>query len=204
MYTNDHTNPNERRPRAFFTPGSGPTPPAGQVRTIPLNTPQDIEADSPTLPMPGVQGLTRPAVPFTRDDAIAGLASSGPYPNKPDLGPVTGWLVILSGPGRGRSAEIGYGRNAIGRGANNEISLPYGDQGVSEQAHAYVAYDGIGRKTYVSDGNSRNLVYLNGSPVLGTVELSNGSTIRIGETELMFVAFCSPTMDWKDIPETIQ
>ncbi len=196
----NHTNPNERHPHAFFRKASAP-----QVKTIPINSPADYpeETESPTLPMPGMPGATQPYMPFKPDQPIPAPVGNAAAPAAIDIGPVVGWLVILSGPGRGRSVEIGYGRNAIGRGHDNEVSLPFGDRGISDHAHAYIVYDAVGRKTYLTDGSSRNLVYLNGSPVFGTVEIQSGNTIRMGNSALMFIGFCSPELDWKDIPEKI-
>lgn len=194
------TNPNERHPQAFFRGAVSP-----QVKTIPINTPESYreEAETRTLPMPGVPGATMPDVPFHPDKPIPASTRSADASAVKDIGPVVGWLVILSGPGRGRSVEMGYGRNAIGRGHDNEVSLPYGDRGISDHAHAYIAYDNVGRKSYLTDGISRNLVYLNGAPVFGTVEITSGDKIRMGNSLLMFISFCSPDLDWKDIPEQI-
>lgn len=195
---NDHTNPNMRRARAFFKKDSG-----SQAKTIPLNrvAPMEPEPETPTLPMPGMPGLSLPDVPFTPQSPLPEPHSSFSQESTGGLGPVVGWLVILSGPGRGRSLELGYGRNSIGRGRENEVCLPYGDRGISELAHAFVAYDYIGRKAYLADGNSRNLVYLNGAPSFGTVEIQSGCVIGLGGTKLMFVAFCSREFDWKDNTE---
>ena len=196
-----YTNPNNRHPQAFFRGA-----PAPQIKTIPINTaspyPDEAEQETPTLPMPGVSGATLPYMPFRPDSPLPKASNAAAAPAV-DLGPVVGWLVILSGPGRGRSVEIGYGRNAIGRGYGNEISLPFGDRGISDQAHAYIVYDAVGRKTYLTDGNGRNLVYMNDSPVFGSVEIESGCTIRMGNSALMFVSFCSPDLDWKDIPEVL-
>ena len=37
---------------------------------------------------------------------------------------------------------------------------------------------------------------MNGMPVLSTEELSNGDTIRIGETTLKFIALCGDDFNW--------
>ena len=41
--------------------------------------------------------------------------------------PVVGWLVVVQGPGRGRSLEIGAGANPIGRAQHQKICLDFGD-----------------------------------------------------------------------------
>src|SRR4051812_44367437 len=37
--------------------------------------------------------------------------------------PVVGWLVVVEGPGKGRSFEVGKGANPIGRDAKQKIAL---------------------------------------------------------------------------------
>ena len=42
------------------------------------------------------------------------------------------------------------------------------------------------------------MVRMNDRPVLSTEELQSGSTIRIGETTLRFVAFCDNGFSWNE------
>ena len=37
--------------------------------------------------------------------------------------PVVGWLVVVKGPGKGRAMQLGYGMNAIGRGATDHVKF---------------------------------------------------------------------------------
>lgn len=168
----------------------------GNPKTLPFgmpNNPMGVSEDAVTLPMPGA-GRTVPLVP-----------SAGRYdaPVKSALGPVAGWLVVIAGPGRGRSLEVGYGYNSIGRGYKNEIVLNFDDDAISDEGHAYIAYDNVGHKSYVTHGHSRNMIYLDNAPVLGTVEIHKNSVLRIGNTLLMFVPFCSADMNWASFPETV-
>ena len=110
---------------------------------------------------------------------------------------VTGWLVILEGPGRGRSAELSYGMNTIGRGADQHITLDFGDKGVS-RAHCMIAYDAKGRQFFIQHAGGQNLTYVEEAPVLAPVALENGMRISIGDTELGFVALCGPQFEWSD------
>lgn len=184
----NRTNPNERRPKAFFRGAQEPA--AAQ--------PAPEEVETPTLPMPGVVEPPQPtagAEPPLRAPETAEFSG--------EIGPVVGWLVVLSGSGRGRSFELGYGRNTIGRGRGNDVCLPYGDRGIAEQAHAHVIYDAEGRKAYLVNEHSGNPVSLCGLPVTGTAELQPDNTFRLGNTSIMYVGFCSPKRDWKDIPGNI-
>ena len=113
--------------------------------------------------------------------------------------PVTGWLVVVAGPGKGRSLTLGAGRNEIGRGASANVKLDFGDREVSRDAHAYITYDDEARLWYVQQGGGRNLVRLAGRPVLEPIPLQAHAEIRIGRTHLVFVPFCGEDFDWEDL-----
>ena len=49
---------------------------------------------------------------------------------------------------------------------------------------------------FLGHGGKLNLVRLNGRPVLATEELHANDRIRIGETVLQFVAFCTEAFSW--------
>ncbi len=159
-----------------------------------------------TLAGPRVAGPARPAgtslraEPRTeeahRDERtqLAGAVGLG----RAAGGPVVGWLVVMDGPGRGQALALGYGINAIGRGADQRVSLDFGDQQISRANHATVVYDPRGRQFFLQHGDSTNLTYLDGQLVLTPQPLAGGSDILIGRTRLRFVALCGPTFDWQD------
>lgn len=140
-----------------------------------------------------VTKLVRPS------SASRGGDSSGEAQKEDSSGPVVGWLVVVNGPGKGRSVELGYGMNAIGRGDKNRVQLAFGDQEISRDKHAMVTYDPRGGKFFLQHGDSTNLTYLEDSPVLSPTEILNGQTIRIGDsTVVKFVALCGPDFHWED------
>lgn len=108
-----------------------------------------------------------------------------------------GWIVVVSGPGRGASFTLHNGVSQIGRGEDQAVRLDFGDTSISRNNHAAVAYDDEQGKFYLGHGGKSNLVRLNGRPVLSTEEMSNGDTIRIGETTLKFIALCGEDFTWK-------
>ena len=112
--------------------------------------------------------------------------------------PVVGWLVVVEGPGKGRSVQLGYGSNSIGRGATDRIKLDFGDDQISRNGHAVVTYDPRGRKFYVQHGGGTNLTYLDDQAVLTPAELPALSHISIGNTVLRFVPLCGSEFDWQD------
>jgi len=111
--------------------------------------------------------------------------------------PVTGWLVIVEGKGKGDSLPIRYGLHRIGRSRTQEICLKFGDDKISRENHASVEYDPQEKKFFLSKGS--NLVYLNGKRVGQGAEreIVSGDEIKLsGETTLRFIALCGVGFDW--------
>jgi FHA domain len=122
-------------------------------------------------------------------------------PSKPavakQLDPVVGWLVVVEGPGKGRSIEIGIGSNSIGRDARQKIALNFGDETIHREKHAMLIFDPKSAHFFLqAGGDSRNLTYIGDSLVLSPVELKGGEIIVVGQTKLAFVAFCGPDFNW--------
>lgn len=120
----------------------------------------------------------------------------------PSFDPVVGWLVVKAGPGRGQCCLIHYGQNSIGRGNSQRISLDFGDERISRDAHAFIIFDDKQRKFYIRDNGKSNLVRHNGGVVMMPTELKQGDEIAIGETTLLFVPLCGPDFDWSSKDDT--
>lgn len=110
--------------------------------------------------------------------------------------PPVGWLVIVSGHGKGGALQIGYGANAIGRDRQQRISVDWGDNQISRQDHARIVYDAKKKKFYIQQGSSSNLVYLHDEAVLVPTELHAHDQFQIGETVFAFIPFCGDQFDW--------
>lgn len=111
--------------------------------------------------------------------------------------PVVGWVVIIDGPGKGQSLQLGYGMNGLGRNSDERVPLDFGDEEISRSAHAMITYDGKNRKFYIQHGGGVNLTYVGDNPVLQVQELKGGEEISIGKTRLCFVPFCGSSFDWQ-------
>lgn len=111
--------------------------------------------------------------------------------------PVVGWLVVVEGPGRGYSVELGFGMNIIGRGRGNRIVLDFGDDKISEEDHFRIAYDPKHRTFHLIPGRGTNLVYVEGSPLLTPQAVTTGTNFQVGDTGLRFVALCGPDWEWE-------
>ena len=122
-------------------------------------------------------------------------------PNKvpiPSRGPVVGWLVIIQGPGQGRSFELTYNRNRIGRGKENEVNLDFGeasDQEISRNNHATIAHNKKTQKFSLVPGE--NYPYIGDQQVLSAIELAPRCVFELGQTQLSFVPFCDEHFDWQ-------
>ncbi len=139
------------------------------------------------------------------DAAIEGAPASGPNDDMTRLvtsshgalhDPVVGWLVVIAGPGRGRSVEIGAGANSIGRAPGQKLCLDFGDPQISRERHAVVIYDPRSQRFFLNNGEVRNLTYVDNEVVLAPVELGGGETIMVGNTQLRFVRFCDDNFSW--------
>lgn len=110
--------------------------------------------------------------------------------------PVTGWLVVVQGPGKGQALQLGFGHNTIGRGPGMRVHLDFGDRKISRDTHAMLTYDPKGNAFYIQPG--KNLTYVGGDPVLAPAPLEAGSLIALGDTTLRFVPFCDDAFVWDE------
>lgn len=110
--------------------------------------------------------------------------------------PVVGWVVCVEGVHFGEDFKIKSGRNFIGRSGTMNISLS-GDKAVSRERHAILTYDPKGNVFMIQPGDSSELCYLNGQLVLIPTQLKANDRISLGESELVFVPFCSESFTWE-------
>jgi FHA domain-containing protein len=112
--------------------------------------------------------------------------------------PVTGWLVAVKGPGRGKARSVFEGLNSAGRDPGQPIPLDFDDPEISREKHFFITYEPKKRTFHISIGEKANLVYLNGEVVLAPMVLADGAEIEVGRTKLRFVALCGPGFSWDE------
>lgn len=112
--------------------------------------------------------------------------------------PVVGWLVCISGPSKGRDYRIHEDNNYIGRAAHMDICIN-GDNTISRENHAILAYDTREKLYYFAPGSGRGIVRLNGRAVLMMTELKAYDRIEIGKSILMFVPLCGEQFSWEEL-----
>ena len=120
---------------------------------------------------------------------------SAPDAQQSVLFPV-GWVVIVEGPGRGTCFSLAPGLSTLGRGSDQTIPIDFGDDSISRDTHASIAYDDEENKILIGHGGKSNLVRLNDKPLVSATELQHGDQFRIGKTTLRFVALCGDDFSW--------
>jgi FHA domain len=144
----------------------------------------------------GFEAQPTDVVPLFDISETSPIAEAPPAPGKGYVMFPAGWLVVKDGPGKGASYALTQGVSQIGRGADQTVSLDYGDMAISRQNHAAIAYDPTTHQFHVGHGGKSNLVRLNGRPLLATEPASDGDEIQIGETTLVLKVLCSPAFNW--------
>ena len=180
------------------SPGFPSTEPIGAAGGFPPTAPVSGGASGgfpPTAPVGGGSapgGSVGNINPFSVETVIGGM--EGAPAGVPD--PVVGWLVCIKGPSIGMDFRVHAGYNYIGREVG-DIRIP-GDNRISRQNHAMIAYDGGENLFVLAPAAGRNLIKVNGKTVLGTVEVHHFDVIAIGDTKLLFVPLCGERFNWND------
>jgi FHA domain len=144
----------------------------------------------------GFEAQPTEVVPLFETGEASPIAEAAPAPGKGYVMFPAGWLVVKDGPGKGASYALTQGVSQIGRGADQTVSLDYGDMAISRQNHAAIAYDAATHEFHVGHGGKSNLVRLNGRPLLATEPAGDGDEIQIGETTLVLKVLCTPEFNW--------
>jgi pSer/pThr/pTyr-binding forkhead associated (FHA) protein len=94
------------------------------------------------------------------------------------------FLVFRDGDGDQRLLDLtGMERLSVGRGAGNELSLPWD----TEVSRLHVELEAIaGEWTVSDDGLSRNGTFVNGSRISGRTRLRDGDLLRVGQTSIAY------------------
>jgi len=115
----------------------------------------------------------------------------------PGFMPVVGWLVCIDGPERGRDYRLHAGYNSIGRSLSNDVNIS-GDNKISRDNHAQIAYDDEGHVFYFSPFKGKNLVRVNGKLIMMPHELKAYDVLLIGSSKFSFIPFCGEKFSWTE------
>lgn len=126
-------------------------------------------------------------------ESIASEVTVGAYSIYSGNEYIVGWLVCIEGKSKGRDYKLHHGWNRIGRSQNMQVIIS-DDKGVSRE-HGAVIYDDKANSFYVVN-KSGTLIYLNDKTVLDVQPLESGDTIKLGNSEFTFIAFCTEERKW--------
>ena len=113
------------------------------------------------------------------------------------MDPVTGWLICIEGPSKGRDYRIHSEKNFVGRADGMDIQI-LGDNNIAKRNHAIIVYDPKKRKTILLPGDSQGLVYLNDEAVYAPEELKDYDSIEIGKSKFLFIPLCGENFEWTE------
>lgn len=109
---------------------------------------------------------------------------------------ITGWIVCVKGPAKGRDYRLYHGWNRIGRGVSMDVYIP-DDKNISEDNHAGIVFDERTSQFFIVN-QSGALTYLNGESLFDNEELLTGDRIKMGDSEFIFIAFCTEERRWEE------
>lgn len=114
--------------------------------------------------------------------------------------PITAWLVIIKGSGKGIALSVGEYENNVGRGAEARVQVNYGDLTISNSEAFLIYYDPNSRSFKILNGSSsQNPVYVNGNQLAEPIFLNRGDIIEVGKTAFRFIPFCDSAFDWSNL-----
>ena len=111
--------------------------------------------------------------------------------------PVVGWLVCIEGKEKGKDFRIEAKNNSIGRSEKMDITIK-GDDTISRENHARLAYDVKHNAFHLIPAESTNSIYINDDPVYVPTKLNFYDLIELGESKFLFVPFCTERFNWQD------
>lgn len=109
---------------------------------------------------------------------------------------LTGWVVCVKGPLRGKDFRVFRGFNRIGRDPDSDICIL--DPTVSGYAHCSVVYDDRSNQFYLVPGKG-TATYLRGNMLQKAEMIRDGERFCIGNSELELAVFCKGEHVWKTI-----
>ena len=163
----------------------------GKTRRVPEAPPPGSAPAASSHPAPPI---TPPAAPVA-SPADSGVTRAVYRDARTGTNPVVGWLVCVEGADRGRDFRLHSEKNFIGRSPSMDVAIT-GDDGVSREKHASVAFEPKKRSYWLLPGEAAGLVYLNDQLVNSPAELKSRDIVEIGKTKLMFWPLCDEKFHW--------
>ncbi len=132
------------------------------------------------------------AVLYSSDDDVKTV---GFYSGAKGNDYVTGWLVCIEGPEKGRDYRLHHGFNRIGRDPGMDIQIA-DDPAITRQNHCSIVYDDRGNQfSLVPQGGA--LTYFKDSLLTKAEMLQMGDLIQMGNSTFEFIPFCRKGRVWE-------
>lgn len=164
-----------------------------------MNNATYVGNNEPTVHVPNTEDADNEKTQIYTRGAAKNIAETEGVDNDD---PVTGWLIVVRGPGTGYSVPLGTGMNHVGRGSDARVSLPFGDTLISSQDHVRIIYDDAERVFLVAHGSSKNITRVNGQLLTNTLPLEDNSVLELSKlTRVVFKQFCGTDFDWTDLEQ---
>lgn len=109
---------------------------------------------------------------------------------------VTGWLVCIQGPEKGRDYRLHHGFNRVGRSMNMDIFVP-DDPAISRETHCSIVYDARSNRFYAVPGKG-TLTYVNQELLEYQKTLNGGERLQLGDSCFEFIAYCREGHTWEE------
>ena len=87
--------------------------------------------------------------------------------------------------------------NTIGRSDKMDVCIK-GDNTISRDNHARLAYDEKHNKYHLIPAESTNSIYVNDEPIYVPTIIETGDVIELGESKFLFTAFCTEKFTWRN------
>lgn len=112
------------------------------------------------------------------------------------IDPVVGWLVCTAGSDKGKDFRLHSGNNFVGRESDRDVCLK-GDPSISGK-HFSIGYDQRHDRFFISMGEGKEIVYVNGEPLGGgSITLKKGDQIEVAATALVFIPLDKECVQWE-------
>jgi len=112
------------------------------------------------------------------------------------INPVVGWLVCIDGFEKGKDYRLVDERNFIGSSDEMDVCIS-GDSSISKENHFSITYNSKQRIFVISPGSTNSIIYLNKRAIYETTMIESYNLIEIGDTKLIFIAYCGENFNWK-------
>lgn len=178
---------------------SEPQPVQTEIAVTAQHTPSLARVKTISRPLPKADRVKTRLFSHGKLDAVLDEIEQAQTRANAAISHPVGWLVIIEGPGTGGWFTLDTGVTRIGRGEDQDLRLNFGDDTITRTNHASIAYEQGDHRFRLGAGECRNALLVNGEVVEGTINLSHGDRITIGETTLRLAAFCDDRFSWAPI-----